>query len=598
MGVATTYMTPGLRLMFSRSASAFVVLAVMMTLYGCQSTPTSSKPGDAKPSSVPARPSRSRPTTAHSSADPATEARLDAAELWFEGGDPYLARLSMRDIDISSLTGSSRQRALLVQVQSDLALGLVDEAAAALADTSLVTGENARLRADLCQHEGQVACVASELIRAADIEGGTSVYNNRIWDALLKTTTGQGTLAGVSGDESLRGWLDLVAVVRQATSLEEERAGFSGWRQRYPNHVAADQLPDAIDYLIATDSAVRTNVAVLLPLTGQLANIGKAVRDGMVAAQVQEASAISPTLVFLDSAAQPIAQLYDQAAQSGVQLIVGPLVKNDVVALEALNPQVSVVALNYLDVASTRPNFWQLGLAIEDEGVGIGDALNRFGHKKVLVIASTAPWASRSLLAIQQQWRGETSRVDISNAKDMTNIIGSALRATPSFRRKAELQAVLGMPVQFTGGVRRDLQAIVALTDPAQTSTLGPALGYHAVNAIPIFLGTQSVRNNGAIFNLQRARASELPVMLADDPLNRQLRSSWVGQGGADISFYALGTDAYRLLRRLPSSSSPRSRTIWGSTGLLTLNTDQQFRRTQVWSQIRDQRLIESPATP
>ncbi len=505
----------------------------------------------------------------------------------------------MRDFDISSLTGKNRQRALFVQVQSDLALGLIDEAAAALADTAgTVTAENARLRAELCQHEGRVACVASELVRAAVIEGGTSVYNNRIWDALLKTVTGQGTVTEVSGDESLRGWLDLVAVVRQANSLEEERAAFSLWRQRYPDHVAANQLPDAIDYLTETESDAPATVAVMLPLTGQLASIGRAVRDGMVAAQVQEASAISPTLVFMDSATQPIAQLYAQAEQSGARLIVGPLVKNDVIALEALNPQMPVVALNYLDVVSTLPDFWQLGLAIEDEGLGIGDALNRFGHSKVLFVLSTAPWASRSLLAIQQKWSGESSRVDISNAKDMTDIVGGALRATPSFRRKAELQTVLGLPVQFSGGVRRDLQAIVALTDPAQTSTLGPALSYHAVNSIPIFLGTQSVRNNDAIFSLQGARATELPVMLADDPLNRQLRSSWTGQGGADISFYALGTDAYRLLRRLPSSSGARFRTIWGSTGLLTLNSDQQFRRTQVWSQIRNQQVVESAATP
>lgn len=598
MGVATTYMTPGLRLMFSRSASAFVLILMMMTLYGCQSTSTSPKVKAVKPTSVSAKSGSSKPKKVHSPAATETDARLDAAELWLEGGDPYLARLSLRDIDIGSLNDSSRQRALLVQVQTDLALGLVDEAAATLADTSLATEVNARLRADLCQREGQVACVASELIRAADAEGGTTEYNNRIWDVLLQTTTGQGRLAGTSGDESLQGWLDLVAVVRQPLSLQDEQAAFSSWRQRYPNHAAARQLPDALDYLIGTDLAAPRMVAVLLPLTGQLASIGKAVRDGMVAAQIQEASAHSPKLVFLDSAAQPIPQLYDQAVHTGVELIIGPIVKNDVVALAALNPQIPVIALNYMDAPSSLQDFYQLGLAIEDEGLGIGNALNRFDHKKVLFLVSTAPWASRALTAILKQWRGDISRADISNAKDMTDIIGGALRATPSFRRKAELQAVLGVPLQFNGGVRSDLQAIVALTDPAQTSTLGPALNYHSVSGMPIFVGTQSIRNNASIFSLQGARASELPVMLTDDAINRDLRSSWAAQGSADISFYALGADAYRLLSRLPPTTTHDSRTVWGSSGLLTLNTDHQFRRTQLWGQIRGQQLIESPATP
>ena len=598
MGVATTYMTPGLRLMFSRSALAFVALIVMMTLYGCQSTSSGSNPKTKLPRATQDKSVKAKPKSVRSSATQEVEALLDAAELWFESGDPYLARLSMRDIDISSLTGSTRQRVLLVQVQTDLALGLIDEAAAALADPGFSTGEKARLRADLCQRERQIACVANELIRAAEAEGASSTYNNRIWDALLRTTAGAGSLTGVSADESLQGWLDLVGLVRQAPSLQAEREAFSKWRQRYPNHTAASQLPDAIDYLLSTDSAAPMTIAVLLPLTGPLASIGRAVRDGLVAAHIQEVSTSTPTLMFLDSAAQPIAQLHDQAVQSGVRMIVGPLVKNDVVALAALSPQIPVVALNYLDTTSPSADFYQLGLAIEDEGLGIGEALNRFGHEKVLFITSTAPWASRSLSAIQQQWTGETSRTDISNAKDMTEIIGGALRATPSFRRKAELQSVLGIPVQFTGGVRHDLQAIVALTDAAQTSTLGPALSYHAVGTIPTFLGTQSVRNNGAIFSLQGARASELPVMLADDALNQQLRSSFAGQGSADISFYALGADAYRLLQRLPSSTAPNSRTIWGATGLLTLNSSRQFRRTQLWSQIRNQQLIESPATP
>lgn len=570
----------------------------MMTLAGCQSTSSSADPKTKLPRATQDKPVKTKPKPVRSSAIPEVEARLDAAELWFEGGDPYLARLSMRDIDINSLTGSTRQRALLVQVQTDLALGLIDEAAAALADPGFSTGEKARLRADLCQRERQIACVAHELIRAAEAEGASSTYNNRIWDALLQTTAGAGNLAGVSADESLQGWLDLVDLVRQAPSLQAEREAFSNWRQRYLNHTATSQLPDAIDYLFSDESAAPMTIAVLLPLTGPLASIGLAVRDGLVAAHIQEVSTNTPTLMFLDSAAQPIAQLHDQAVQSGAGMIVGPLVKNDVVALAALSPQVPVVALNYLDTTSPSANFYQLGLAIEDEGLGIGEALNRFGHEKVLFITSTAPWASRSLSAIQQRWTGETSRTDISNAKDMTEIVGGALRATPSFRRKADLQSVLGMPVQFTGGVRHDLQAIVALTDPAQTSTLGPALSYHAVGTIPTYVGTQSVRNNGAIFSLQGARASELPVMLADDALNQQLRSSFAGQGGADISFYALGADAYRVLRRLPSSAAPNARTIWGGTGLLTLNASRQFRRTQLWSQIRNQRLIESPATP
>ena len=583
--------------MLFRSVHIFVVLSVMMTICGCQSTPGVPRTTDAIAKDdvkVPHRDTR-QPTTA---AGTKVDAQLDSAELWLESGDPYLARLTLMDIDSAVLEGDPAQRALRLQVQTDLALGLVEDAAGRLAGNSLAPSVNARLRADLCEREKQYGCVVQALVAAGEGSPPSQEDNDRIWAALLRTLTGQGALPQLADDVVLQGWLDLANLARNTSTLPDEKAAFEAWRNRYANHPAAQATPTALGYLLGNSATDGASVAVLLPLTGQLASIGRAVRDGMITAQLAEQTPSAPTLQFFDSAAQPLPALYEQSLQTDADLIVGPLVKTEVAALSALNPSIPVLALNYLDEAPSGPQFYQLGLAIEDEGRGIGQALDRLGYEKVLFITSSASWADRSLAAIQEEWHGEVNRIRVNNAQEMTDALGGALRATPSYRRKAELQSILSIPLQFTSGVRNDLQAIVALTDPNQTSTLGPAMTYHAVGGIGILAGTQSIRNNRVLASQSRALVTELPVMLGADTLNDRLRSTWTGQG-ADISFFALGADAYRVVRRLPArDAAPVDRTIWGATGLLSLSDGLHFRRTQLWGQYRGGRLVPAQAIP
>lgn len=70
-------------------------------------------------------------------------------------------------------------------------------------------------------------------------------------------------------------------------------------------------------------------------------------------------------LRFYDSASQPIATLYQQAQQEGAELIIGPLLKEQVEALVALNPTIPLLALNDTDKKSASSSIFYFSLSPE-----------------------------------------------------------------------------------------------------------------------------------------------------------------------------------------------------------------------------------------
>ena len=90
-------------------------------------------------------------------------------------------------------------------------------------------------------------------------------------------------------------------------------------------------------------------VALLLPLSGRSESVGVAVRDGFIAAYLQQDAASRPQLKVYDVAAESVASAYNKAVADGAGFIVGPLTKEDVAAIVPLSHgQVPVLALNFL----------------------------------------------------------------------------------------------------------------------------------------------------------------------------------------------------------------------------------------------------------
>ncbi|HWW29099.1 MAG TPA: penicillin-binding protein activator, partial [Steroidobacteraceae bacterium] len=171
-------------------------------------------------------------------------------------------------------------------------------------------------------------------------------------------------------DPVVVGWLDLGPVaVEVERNPARAAAALDSWKRQYPQHPAITSVLAVAQTQIAVATEYPNQIALLLPLSGRSEPFGVAVRDGFIAAYLQQNAATRPRLKIYDVAAQSVGTAYDSAISDGAGFVVGPLTKEDVAAVAPLSSgRTPVLALNFLgDTVSVPKNFYQFALLPEDE---------------------------------------------------------------------------------------------------------------------------------------------------------------------------------------------------------------------------------------
>ena len=125
-------------------------------------------------------------------------------------------------------------------------------------------------------------------------------------------------------------------------------AAVANWKRLYPQHPANDSVLTVASTQIAAATEFPDQIALLLPLSGRAEAVGVAVRDGFIAAYLEQDAATRPRLRIYDVAADSVAGAYRQAVSEGAAFIVGPLTKEDVAAVVPLSGRIPVLTLNFL----------------------------------------------------------------------------------------------------------------------------------------------------------------------------------------------------------------------------------------------------------
>ncbi len=104
------------------------------------------------------------------------------------------------------------------------------------------------------------------------------------------------------------GWLELGPV---AVELERNPAratqALDAWKRQFPQHPANDSVLSMAQTQIAVATEYPNQIALLLPLSGRGEAFGVAVRDGFVAAYLEQDAARRPSLKIYDVAPNPLA---------------------------------------------------------------------------------------------------------------------------------------------------------------------------------------------------------------------------------------------------------------------------------------------------
>lgn len=464
-----------------------------------------------------------------------------------------------------------------------------------------------------------------------------------LWQLISQASSAQATVAARTAREQrnrvAEGWWLLAETLTGAFGESDARSRYLRWRQDYRNHPAAALPPPALRSLIDAPSSGQS-IAVLLPLSGRLASAGNAVRDGIAAAYLDNRIALTGgskanvELRFFDTAEDDISNLLDSALASGSTGIIGPLARNKVEELIALQPPIPALALNYVErrampplstpaisdplspgvnqdmrqaesltydiEASRNPApILQLALAVEDEASEIARQLRRDGHERIAVLHANSSWAERASATLADAWG--VSPVELMEARslgsvqELTEQVGDVMLVSASEGRHQQLARALGLEVEFQPRARDDLDAVVALLDGRQAKALRPALRFHFAGDLPVYAASRARRGlrQADLADLNGMQVVQSAWDLGETPLSQELNSALGSLPASLVALQALGVDALRIASQLESLAA-YPRTLEGSSGTL-VTRDRQVRRQPGWAVVSSGRLIPMP---
>jgi len=537
-----------------------------------------------------------------SAAAAVARAELEAAEQLLREGDWVGAQALFSVLSASDLARSDRPRHTLLAAELAIQTGNLAEA------RELLLGLDPRRLPDplaaelayvrLLAADGEPEHAAARLMRQTISAGQRTRLHDEIWALITATPVFTALALADQGSEVERGWWTLRRELLSSASRADDRRRVQAWQSAWPNHPAARRLPAVLTATTTSDQSPPRQVALLLPLTGPLARAGRAVRDGFIATYLEQPENERFALAIYDTEAAPISVIYEQALAAGAQVLVGPLRRETVAALNALNPELPVLALNYLGGEQPAPNLAQLGLAIEDDAASIAGWLADANLSRVMVLHGPHDWAFRVRQALGEQGIDAVATHALPEMRTITESVGAAMLIAESQSRHTELQRLLGTRVEFQPRRREDIDALIALVTAVELTALGPALRFHYAHQVPTFVTSQTLQgaNPTTLRGLDGLNVVELPWLAPAAPGYAALADAFTLAGNPFASMYALGADAFRLTDRLGAGPRGGRVQILGNTGALTLMPDGRVQRELARMRVERGQLVTATA--
>jgi uncharacterized protein len=421
-----------------------------------------------------------------------------------------------------------------------------------------------------------------------------------IWQGLQQSAAGNANFSAPPGaSATVTGWLELgraaLTAARNPFTANEDLAD---WRSRYPSHPANSLLNEDVLPELGVGLDYPAQIALLLPLSGRQQGAGVAVRDGFMAALLQQEQSKRPVINVYDSAEMGATTAYRRAIADGAQFVVGPLTKDDVTAI-ATSGETSVLtlALNQAaDEANPPPLMYQFALDPEEEARQVAQRVVADGRMRGLLLLPNNEWGQRVFKAFDTEMKtlGGTiaaMRFYDPTERDYSQPITKLLLVDESRARANALSATIGTRLEFEPRRRGDAQFVFVGAQPVQGRSLRPALRFHLAEDLPVY-ATSDIFEPDAEANsdLEGVIFPDMPWVISPDAVSTQLRTAlsrhWPARARGRGRLYAFGFDAYRLVPLLKAGKFGNAHAVPGMTGLLSVDSNGHVRRELDWAQV------------
>ncbi len=513
---------------------------------------------------------------------------LQAAELAAALKDTPLTQRYLAPVNYSSLNAENQARFRLTQAQLALndnnyreTLRLLPQRVNTLPADLGTKILNARMSA--AQSSGDKLALVQELVLqepSLKEKYQVDLNHDRIWNHAQQIPNYQ-LDEGISriNHPDLKNWLVLAKLGKLSNSDNASkkvslRGDTATWLQNNPNHPGKSKAIELLNVAPSTTvtpyrtgsststpaqakpaaaTSTKKQIAVLLPLTGNLSGIGKTLLSG-----IQDAHKLNPNnseIKVLNTSSGSIDGIYRTALNGGAQTVIGPFIKPALSSLSKSTTPIPTIGLNYVDgLQNTSGNLYQFGLSPEDEARQIVEYAMSKGLLRVAILTPDSAWGNRLQDAMRTATIEKQGKVVMSE----------------SYRNSA---ISYSKPAESVGAREDELDAILIAASPTQARRLYPDLRQQ-IRSLPIY-ATSHVY-------------SGLPDADKDSVLEGLIftETPWVldsaqRQNTPATSFprlYAMGMDAYTLSSNTESLKAYGS-SIDGKTGTIRLEKDGSFHR-------------------
>jgi outer membrane PBP1 activator LpoA protein len=311
-------------------------------------------------------------------------------------------------------------------------------------------------------------------------------------------------------------------------------------------------------------------LAVLLPLSGQLATAAAPVRDGLLAGYYGETRR-RPEINFYDTTGTPAGAVaaYATAAAAGADFVVGPLGRDEVTAVfRDSRLAVPILALNR-GASNPPPGNAGFSLAPEDDGIIAAEYLLGLEHRNALVISGSDDNGRRAAGAFRDRFgeRGGTVADTISVA-DAPGDISAKLAA-------ASQRGVDAVFLAVKGSTARALAPQLALAGLGGKSRVGTS---------QLVSGTGKPEQDTALDGIVYPSEVWTARGVGGLPPASMAGASLPTARGPAARLFAFGYDAWLLTAYLEKLATGDNVQLKGATGGLSLDGFGNVMRAPAWS--------------
>lgn len=353
---------------------------------------------------------------------------LRAADAQLRVGDTTAAKRLLRVVDPERLDQVDGSFLVLLKARVDLNEGNARQAMKRLDGLNYSHLETRQqlhyhsLKASAFNQMGDLVNAAHQRIARGHfltVPADTEENDAAIYELVSRLPEEQLSNRAYPPPDELGGWLELAHVMREPLSVRPQEV--ARWRALYPAHPANGRFLEGLPSGASSISLAPAETAspaksqsqmppvlkmlIMLPSSGGYASAADAIRLGIEQARQASDKRADVNLVFADSQAEVPEKIYKNAHASGVGVVVGPLLKEQVGAIARVRPlDIPVLALNQAS-GSDAENLYQMSLTPEQEIEQLADKAWADGRRSVMLLVPETAFGKRTMDHFNAYWR-------------------------------------------------------------------------------------------------------------------------------------------------------------------------------------------------